>query len=82
MKRVIKNKKFLGSNIIILIVFLSVFVRFSLTFLPSHRVDMGGYNFWSHYLADRGFQGIYQTHLVYGPAYLYLLLISGEVAKF
>ncbi|MGB9707541.1 MAG: hypothetical protein ACPL1D_02180, partial [Microgenomates group bacterium] len=38
--------------------------------------------YWSHYLADRGFKGIYETHLVYGPAYLYLLLISGEIASF
>ena len=61
------------------IVSLVLITRLLLTSLPSHKVDMGGYNYWSHYLADRGFEGIYETHLVYGPAYLYLLFIFGKV---
>lgn len=65
-----------------IIVFATLLIRLLLTLLPSHKVDMGGYNYWSHYLADRGFAGIYETHLVYGPAYLYLLFISGKVASF
>ncbi|MFH1841141.1 MAG: hypothetical protein ABH807_03245 [Candidatus Shapirobacteria bacterium] len=65
-----------------LVVFVVLIARLLLTLLPSHKVDMGGYNYWSHYLADRGFSGIYETHLVYGPAYLYLLFISGKVASF
>jgi len=65
-----------------IIIFSAIIIRFLFTLFPSHQVDMGGYNYWSHYLADRGFRGIYQTHLVYGPAYLYLLLISGKIASF
>lgn len=66
----------------IVVLLITIIIRFFLTGLPSHRVDMGGYNYWSHYLADRGFPGIYDTHLVYGPGYLYLLWISGEIASF
>lgn len=77
-----KKKQFFSPFIICIVLLLTLIVRCFFTSLPSHRVDMGGYNYWSHYLADRGFQGIYQTHLVYGPAYLYLLWISGEVASF
>jgi Gpi18-like mannosyltransferase len=64
--------------------------RFLLTLLPSHKVDMGGYDYWSHHLADpfRGFKGFYNSDIndnsglwvVYGPAYMYLLLISGKIA--
>ncbi|MCL6591603.1 MAG: hypothetical protein K6U80_16835 [Firmicutes bacterium] len=55
--------------------------RFLLTLLPSHKVDMGGYDYWSHYLANQGFKGFYETlWVVYGPAYMYLLLISGKIA--
>lgn len=57
--------------------------RFLLTLLPSHKVDMGGYDYWSHYLADpnRGFKGFYESlWVVYAPAYMYLLLISGKIA--
>ncbi|HEX3046415.1 MAG TPA: hypothetical protein VHY08_16785 [Bacillota bacterium] len=59
--------------------------RFLLTLLPSHKVDMGGYDYWSHYLADpyQGFKGFYESlWVVYGPAYMYLLLISGKIAAF
>jgi len=62
-----------------IVIFVVLVTRFLPTSLPSHKVDTGGYNYWSHYLADRGFEGIYETHLVYGPAYLYLLFIFGKV---
>jgi Gpi18-like mannosyltransferase len=64
--------------------------RFLLTLLPSHKVDMGGYDYWSHFLADpfRGFNHFYNSDIndksglwvVYGPAYMYLLLIAGKLA--
>jgi len=78
----LKNFKNLKGISPVIVIFLLIIVRFLFTLFPSHRVDMGGYNYWSHYLADRGFKGIYQTHLVYGPGYLYLLLISGKIASF
>ncbi|HEX3046414.1 MAG TPA: hypothetical protein VHY08_16780, partial [Bacillota bacterium] len=54
--------------------------RFLLTLLPSHKVDMSGYNYWSHYLPDQGFKGFYDSWCVYAPAYMYLLGISGKIA--
>jgi len=79
------NKKgpSLSPAIIQWVVFGVVIVRILLTLLPSHKVDMGGYNYWSHYLAERGFQGFYESlHVVYAPFYMYLLLISGKIASF
>lgn len=64
-----------------IVVFVVLITRVLITLLPSHKVDMGMYNYWSHFLADKGFTGIYENHLVYGPAYLYLLFISGKLAS-
>jgi len=59
-----------------------IIARILLTLLPSHKVDMGGYNYWSHYLSERGFQGFYESlHVVYAPVYMYLLLISGKIGS-
>jgi Gpi18-like mannosyltransferase len=74
-------QKPLSSNTMLIVGIIMIVARILLTLLPSHKIDMGGYNYWSHYLADKGFAGIYNTHLVYGPAYLYLLYISGKIAS-
>ncbi len=59
-----------------------IIIRILLSFLPSHRVDMGMYNYWSHYLADRGYAGFYESsHIVYAPFYMYFLQISGKIAS-
>ena len=69
MKKNLKdNKFFLPAATIQLVPFVVVIVRILLTLLPSHKVDMSGYNYWSHYLAERGFQGFYESlHVVYAP---------------
>jgi len=80
---VAKNESSLPRTIIQWVLFGVVIVRILLTLLPSHKVDMGGYNYWSHYLSERGFQGFYESlHVVYAPFYMYLLLISGKIASF
>jgi len=44
--------------------------------------DMGGYRAWSLYLAENGPVGFYERyHVVYAPAYMYLLWITGIIAK-
>lgn len=56
-------------------------IKLVLCLLPSDSIDMGGYKAWSEHLALKGFDDFYQTwHVVYGPAYLYLLGISGKIA--
>jgi len=55
-----------------------------LTAIPSYRIDMGGYRAWSTYLAHNGPKGLYggtTYHIVYAPAYMYLLWITGIVVK-
>ncbi|HOQ37547.1 MAG TPA: hypothetical protein PK033_06205 [Acetivibrio sp.] len=59
-----------------------ILIRLLLTAIPSYKVDMGGYRAWSLYLAENGPKGLYETfHIVYAPAYMYLLWITGIVAK-
>ena len=58
-----------------------IFIRLLISLLPSYKTDMGGYEAWSLYLAQKGFNGFYNTfHVVYAPAYMYLLLISGKIS--
>jgi len=60
--------------------------RVLITFLPSCSVDMGGYQSWSLYLADRSLLNwghFYRdNHVVYAPFYMYFLSITGLVSKF
>ena len=59
-----------------------IVIRFMLSTLPSYRIDMGGYKAWSLYLADNGFKGFYDNfHVVYAPAYMYLLWITGIITR-
>jgi hypothetical protein len=63
-----------------LILAIVIFIKIALSFLPSYKVDMGGYVAWSLYLAEKGFGGFYNTfHVVYGPIYMYMLLITGKL---
>jgi Gpi18-like mannosyltransferase len=56
-------------------------VKLLLCLFSSDAIDMPGYKAWSMHLATRGFDDFYQTwHVVYGPAYMYLLWISGKLA--
>lgn len=69
-------------RMLLVVVITIVFVRFLLSSLPSYRIDMAGYRAWSLYLADNGFKGFYKTyHVVYAPAYMYLLWITGMFAR-
>jgi len=59
-----------------------VAARLLLSLLPSYKIDMGGYKAWSLHLAGKGFSGLYETfHIVYAPAYMYLLWLTGEIAS-
>jgi len=59
-----------------------VIIRLLLTAIPSYQVDMGGYRAWGLYLAQKGPVGLYETyHIVYAPAYLYCLWITGIIVK-
>ncbi|ABN53353.1 MAG TPA: hypothetical protein DEF39_03485 [Hungateiclostridium thermocellum] len=59
-----------------------ILIRLLLTTIPSYQVDMGGYRAWSLYLAENGPVGFYERyHVVYAPAYMYLLWITGIIAK-
>jgi len=75
-----KNKTF---KPVIVLIILIVLTKLLLSFLPSDAIDMPGYRAWSRHLATRGFDDFYQTwHVVYAPAYLYLLWLSGIIAEF
>jgi len=81
--KMIKKESLLSVKTIFWVLLGVVIIRILLTLSPSHKVDMGGYNYWSHYLSERGFQGFYESlHVVYAPFYMYLLLISGKIASF
>ncbi len=56
-------------------------IRMLLSLLPSYTIDMNGYTIWSQYLANQGFKDFYRTyHVVYAPAYIYLLWITGKLS--
>ena len=55
----IKKESLLSTKTIFWVLLGVVIIRILLTLSPSHKVDMGGYNYWSHYLSERGFQGFY-----------------------
>lgn len=74
-----KNKRFIP---LIVLVILIVVTKSLLSLLPSDAIDMPGYLAWSRHLATRGFDDFYQTwHVVYAPAYMYLLWLSGIMAQ-
>lgn len=82
LKRVRAQSK-LSPGFMAAVTIIAVVARMLLTALPSYKIDMGGYRAWSLYLAEKGFDGFYENfHVVYGPAYMYLLWISGLLAKF
>lgn len=77
-----KIEKPYANKIIISTILFIILIRILVTLIPSYKVDMGGYRAWSLYLADRGFKGLYETfHIVYAPAYMYLLWISGKITR-
>jgi len=60
----------------------AVILRILFTLAPSYDVDMTGYLAWSRHLADLGPRDFYATfHVVYAPAYQYLLWLTGEFAS-
>lgn len=64
------------------VVVCAIFARLLLTLLPSYEIDMRGYQAWSAYMAEYGFSRVYDTfHIVYAPAYMYLLWFTGKIAK-
>lgn len=68
---------------IVIVAVALILVKFLFCLLPSDAIDMPGYRAWSRHLATRGFADFYQTwHVVYAPAYMYLLWLSGIAAKF
>ena len=59
----------------------AILLRIFLTLARPYEIDMYGYFTWSRYLADIGTTDFYSTfHVVYAPAYQYLLWITGEIA--
>ncbi len=59
-----------------------VLLRLLMTFLPSYKVDMGGYRAWSTLLARKGFTDFYDNfHVVYAPFYMYFLWMTGCIAR-
>jgi Gpi18-like mannosyltransferase len=77
-----RDKLPLSTEAVLWIIAVAVAARALLTLLPSYKIDMGGYRAWSIYLSQKGFDGFYENfHVVYGPAYLYLLWISGKLAQ-
>lgn len=76
-----KIQKPLPVDIMVAILLFVIITRFLLTLLPSYKVDMGGYRAWSLYMANNGFKDLYdQFHIVYAPAYMFLLWVSGEIS--
>ncbi len=84
-KNTVKNttiEKAIKRETLFVVLALVAFIRILLTSIPSYEIDMGGYKAWSLYLANKGTKGLYETfHIVYAPAYLYLLWISGKIAS-
>lgn len=75
------NLRSLAGKPLLILLLAVILIRFLLSTLPSYRIDMEGYRAWSLYLADKGPAGFYQNfHVVYAPAYMYLLWISGILA--
>jgi len=75
-------EKPVSQNVLIIAGAAIILIRLLLTLIPSYRVDMGGYRAWSLYLAEKGPKGLYETfHIVYAPAYMYLLWITGIIVK-
>lgn len=76
----IKQSNIFTKKIIITILLLIV-VKFILAFVSADAIDMPGYKAWSISLAQNPLANIYDNfHVVYGPVYLYLLLISGKIS--
>ncbi len=62
-----------------------VAARILLSFLPCYKIDMGGYKYWSSYLAEKGFGNFgdfyRDVHCVYGPVYMYFLYVTGKIVN-
>lgn len=62
--------------------FLIIIFRVLITCIISYPIDMAGYLAWSKYLAHYGPSKFYDSfHVVYAPAYQYILWFTGELAK-
>lgn len=81
-KKIRDNKKSIPSDVFAILSIAVVLIRLMLTGIPSYQIDMNGYYAWSRYLAELGPKGLYETfHIVYAPLYMYLLWITGIIAK-
>ncbi|WP_265445868.1 hypothetical protein [Acetivibrio straminisolvens] len=79
---IFEMEKPISQNAFIIVGVAIILIRLILTTIPSYQVDMGGYRAWSLYLAEKGPKGLYETfHIVYAPAYMYMLWITGIIAK-
>jgi|GEM_PF-1617115 len=79
--KLVENKK-ISQKLFILFILFCVLIKFSLSLGKRDAIDMGGYLAWSRHLAEKGFSDFYETwHVVYPPAYMYLLWISGKIAS-
>lgn len=75
-------EKRIGSKVLPAVLCVVILVRILISMLPSYRIDMGGYKAWSIFLAENGFESFYKTfHVVYAPAYMYLLWVTGKLAQ-
>jgi Gpi18-like mannosyltransferase len=70
-------------DIIILVTVAAVFIRMILSTIFKSHLDMGMYVMWSDYLASKGCDGFYNfSHVVYGPIFMYMLMLSGKFTSF
>ncbi len=78
-----EKKGALPLRYLVVILIIAVIIRMLLNFLPCYKIDMGGYRYWSDYLANKGFgnfPNFYRdVHCVYGPVYMYFLWATGKI---
>lgn len=69
-------------NVLIMAIVIVLFARVLLTFLPSHKIDIGVLKWEIGYLADNPLKNFdTDVHFVYGPVYAYFLWFSGEIVR-
>jgi Gpi18-like mannosyltransferase len=69
-------------NVLIIALVVVFLARIFLTYLPSHKIDIGVLKWEIGYLADNPLKNFDKdVHFVYGPVYAYCLWIAGEIVK-
>jgi hypothetical protein len=75
-------KKPLPVNVLVIALVVVLLARIFVTYLPSHKIDIGVLKWEIGYLADNPLKNFDKdVHFVYGPVYAYCLWMAGEVVK-